>query len=54
MITPRQFEEQMNEIANDLQAREVKKERMIKLMMDALETQGYVAGLRIYEKLIEN
>lgn len=49
MITPRQFEEKMKEIAEEYAEKpEVRKDLMLSLMADTLDTWGYEVGTRIY------
>ena len=49
MITPRHFEEMMQEIADEFQDNPKEKDnRMMALMADVLDTYGYQAGTRIY------
>lgn len=51
MITPRQFEEKMKEIAEEYAEKpEVRKDLILSLMADTLDTQGYQAGTKIFRE----
>ena len=48
MITPRHFEEMMQEINDNTDNSYDRIHQMIKLMADTLDTLGYAAGTKIY------
>jgi hypothetical protein len=50
MITPRYFEEQMQEIDSSYNDENIKQFEMLKLMADTLDTLGYSAGTKIYRE----